>query len=447
MMALRAESGGKSRFDWGLIATVFGLVLVGSLAVFSAASPLHHYGQVIQRHLLALAMGTAMFLFTMNFNYQVFQEQAKAVYALALALLVCVLFFGSIHKGHRAWLDLGIFSFQPSELARTATILVLAAFLTRRLRRAAELETVLYSFAIIAPFLGLIIKQGDFATFLSFFPILLGMLFCAGASLRHLCAITGYAAVAIGFPLLITWCQVHYAAPLPGSWPEVVMRATRLGWHAAAIMAASAVLGLLAWRLAAMMRLQMRGVTFVMIPLIFSAGLLSGIALNAKLKGYQRNRFVAYVAPQEDIQGAAYHVHQSQIAIGSGGLWGKGLFSGTQSQLGFLPERHTDFIYSVVGEEMGFLGTMTILLLYLAMLWRIVVAGRAARDSYGYLVCCGFVSMYTFALALNMGMCLGVIPVAGIPLPLVSYGGSSLAVTLCSLGIVANIYARRYALL
>jgi len=446
-MVLRAESGGKSRFDWGFIATVFGLVLAGTLAVWSASSPLSHFGQVMQRHFMALAMGTAMFVFTMNFNYQVFQDQAKFVYALALALLVSVIFFGAVHKGHKAWLDLGIFSFQPSELARTATILVLAAFLTRRLRRAGELETVLYSFGIVAPLLGLIIKQGDFATFLSFFPILIGMLFCAGASLRHLCAITGYGAVAIGFPLLITWCQVRYAAPMPGSWPEVVMRASRLGWHAAAIMAGSAVLSLLAWRLAAMMRLQMRAITFVVIPIIFSAGLVSGMALNAKLKGYQRNRFVAYVAPQEDIQGAAYHVHQSQIAIGSGGLLGKGLFSGTQSQLGFLPERHTDFIYSVIGEEMGFLGTMSILGLYLLMLWRIVVAGRSARDTYGYLVCCGFVSMYTFALALNMGMCLGVIPVAGIPLPLISYGGSSLAVTLCSLGIVANVYARRYALL
>jgi rod shape determining protein RodA len=446
-MVLRAESGGKSRFDWGFIATVFSLVLVGSLAVFSAASPLHHYGQVIQRHLLALALGTAMFVFTMNFNYQVFQDQSKVVYALALALLLCVIPFGSIHKGHKAWLDLGFFSFQPSELARTASILVLAAFLSWRARRAAELETVLYSFALVAPFLALIIKQGDFATFLSFFPILLGMLFCAGASLRHLCAITGYAAVALGFPLLITWCQVRYAAPLSGSWPEVVMRASRLGWHAAAIMAASAVLSLLAWRLTAMMRLQLRGITFIVLPIIFSAGLLSGIALNAKLKGYQRNRFVAYVAPEEDIQGAAYHVHQSQIAIGSGGLFGKGLFSGTQSQLGFLPERHTDFITSVVGEEMGFWGTMTILGLYLLMLWRIVVAGRSARDMFGYLVCCGFVSTLTFSLALNMGMCLGIIPVAGIPLPLVSYGGSSLAVTLCSLGIVANIYARRYALL
>jgi rod shape determining protein RodA len=446
-MPLRAESGGKSRFDWGFIATVAGLVLMGSLAVWSASIPLPYFGQIMQRHLLALFLGAALFAFAMNFNYQVFQDQAPAVYGLALALLACVIVFGTSHKGHKAWLNLGVAAFQPSELARIAMILVLAAFLTRRARRAAELETVLYSFAILAPVLALIIKEPDFATFLSFFPILLGMLFCAGASLRHLSSITGYALVALGLPMIITWCQIRYAAPAPNSWPDLLMRATHFGWPAVGAMLASALLSLGAWRLAGMMRLQMRTVTFIAIPIVFSVGLLSGIGVNAKLKGYQRNRLTSYMVPQEDIQGAAYHVHQSQIAIGSGGLLGKGLFSGTQSQLGFLPERHTDFIFAVVGEEMGVWGTMTILGLYLLLIWRVVAAGRSARDTYGYLVCCGLVCTFAFSLALNMGMCLGLIPVAGIPLPLISYGGSSLAITLWSLGIVANIYARRYALL
>ena len=186
---------------------------------------------------------------------------------------------------------------------------------------------------------------------------------------------------------------------------------------------------------------------FVAVPIILSAGVISGIAVNAKMKSYQRNRFVAYVAPQADIQGAAYHVRQGQIAIGSGGPWGKGLFNGTQSQLGFLPERHTDFIFAVVGEEMGFVGAITIVGLYLLLIYRIVTIGKAARDRYGFLVCSGLATMFCFELVLNVGMCLGLMPVAGIPLPLISYGGSSLVITLWSLGIVANIYSRRYALL
>jgi len=446
-MTLRAEAGVRSRFDWIFIGTAAGLVLLGSLAIFSAASPIPAYGQIIQRHLIALLLGAGLFAFAMSLNYQVFQDQAPAIYGLILALLACVLLFGTAHKGHRAWIQFASLSFQPSELARTGMILVLAAYLTRRARRITELTTVLGAVGLMAPVLLLILKEPDFATALSFLPILLGMLFCAGASIRHLSAIAGYGMVALGLPLLITWCQIRGASAAPGSWPELLLRSSRLGAPAALAMLAAGLLSLGAWRLAGLLRLQVKAAAFIAVPLIFSAGLVSGIAVNARLKGYQRNRFVAYVAPQEDIQGAAYHVRQSQIAIGSGGILGKGLFAGTQSQLGFLPERHTDFIYAVVGEEMGFWGTMGILGIYLLLIWRVVLAARAARDYYGYLVCCGLAAMLAFALALNMGMCLGLIPVAGVPLPLISYGGSSLAITLWSLGIVANIYARRYALL
>ena len=147
-MSLRAESGGKSRFDWGFIATVAGLVLMGSLAVFSAANPLPYYGQIVERHLLALFLGAALFAFAMNFNYQVFQDQAKTVYGLALALLVCVIIFGTSHKGHKAWLNLGVAAFQrdlayepsyPSgrllallELLLTSTLIALFLLAVRR---------------------------------------------------------------------------------------------------------------------------------------------------------------------------------------------------------------------------------------------------------------------------------------------------------------------------
>jgi rod shape determining protein RodA len=220
-----------------------------------------------------------------------------------------------------------------------------------------------------------------------------------------------------------------------------------MGTATVVVLVGASLLCLGAWRLSIWLRMQARSVFFIAVPIILAAGMLSGIVINSRLKSYQRNRFVAYVAPQADIQGAAYHVHQSQIAIGSGGLLGKGLFSGTQSQLGFLPERHTDFIYAVVGEEMGFAGTTVILGLYLLLIWRIVTIARTARDRYGYLVCCGLAVMFGFEFVLNVGMCVGLLPVAGIPLPLISYGGSSLVITLWSLGIVANIYSRRYALL
>ncbi|MDE2039709.1 MAG: rod shape-determining protein RodA [Elusimicrobia bacterium] len=446
-MLTRAESGAKGRVDWALVFAASSLALIGTLAVFSAASPLASYASILRTHFMALALGALLFLLGMNFNYQIFQDQAKAVYFVALALLAIVLVAGSAHRGHRAWLHMGFFTFQPAELARVVMILVLAAFLDARARKMRDLSTILYTMALAAPVMVLILKQPDFSTALTFLPIMLGMLFCGGADIAHLLAFVGYGLTTIAMPLVYTFVRFHSAELKTEAAARFVMRTSHFGAATASVLLAAAALCLIAWRLSVLLRLRLRAAYFAAIPVVLSAGVLSGIFVNGQMKGYQRDRFVAYVAPQADIQGAAYHVHQSQIAIGSGGPWGKGLFNGTQSQLGFLPERHTDFIFSVVGEEMGFLGTMAILCLYLLLIWRIVAIAKLARDRYGFLVCVGLATMFAFELTLNVGMCLGLMPVAGIPLPLISYGGSSLVITLWSLGIVANVYSRRYALL
>ena len=446
-MPFRAESGVKSRVDWAFVFAVAGLVCLGSVAILSAASPLLHYGQVLQRHFLAMAVGALVFLFGLGFNYQIFQDQAKFIYVVILALLVAVLFVGTVSRGQRSWFHAGFFSFQPSELARIGLILVLANFLDRRSRRIGEFNTVFYTLAVAAPVIALILREPDFSSTISFFPVVIGMLFCAGVDLGHLFLAFGYAVVSMSVPVLYTFLQVRYPMAPHNSLPVLILQVARMGGSTALALLLIAALGFLAWRFSAWMRWQVKPVFFVAVTLVVAAGLVTGNLVNRQIKGYQRNRLVAFVAPQSDIQGASYNVHQSQIAIGSGGLWGKGLFSGTQSQLGFLPERHTDFIYAVVGEEMGFLGTVAILGLYLLVIWRIVVAARSARDRYGFLVCSGMASMLSFSLIVNVGMCLGLMPVAGIPLPLVSYGGSSLGITLWAMGIVANIYARRYSLL
>ena len=376
-----------------------------------------------------------------------FQDQAKALYAAVLVLLVAVLLIGTVHKGHKAWIHFGIFTFQPAEFGRIAVVLVLAAFLDSRARRIRDFSTIILAMLMVSPIMLLILKQPDYSTTLTLIPIMLGMFFCAGADVGHLLAASSFAGSAVAVPLVYTYVQVNYPNAAPGSLAYFVLQTLSLGAATAGLLIGLGLVSVAVWRLAVMLRMHARPIVFVTAPVILSAGLLSGMLINRQMKSYQRNRFIAYVAPQADIQGASYHVHQSQIAIGSGGPWGKGLFNGTQSQLGFLPERHTDFIYAVVGEEMGFVGTMTILALYLLLIWRIVTIGKLARDQYGFLVCSGLATMFAFELTLNVGMCLGLMPVAGIPLPLISYGGSSLVVTLWSLGIVANIYSRRYALL
>lgn len=165
------------------------------------------------------------------------------------------------------------------------------------------------------------------------------------------------------------------------------------------------------------------------------------------LHSYQKMRIMVLFNPNVDPFGSGYHVIQSKISIGSGGFIGQGLFAGTQSQLNFLPENHTDFIFSVIGEELGFIGAILILFLYFVLLYRAISISKASGDSFGSLIACGIFSMWLFQVFINVGMTLGIMPVTGIPLPFMSYGGSALVMNLLCVGLLMNIYLRRKKLM
>lgn len=435
----------KARIDWMMVGALLGLIAIGSVAILSAASPLPTYSQIIQKHFLALGLGVLFFLFGLGFNYQIFQDQAKVIYALALALLVVVLLAGVQHKGAKSWLRFGPISFQPSELARVLTILVLGSFLDSRGNKPHRLSTVAGALAISAPVMLLVLAEPDFSSTLPFIPLLITMLFCAGANPIHLVAVTAFGGIAISMPLMWTLLSLRPRWVATSSLAALLFRIKDFNLHLLFTVCAIFLAAYVAWKVLGMARVFLPGPYFAAGALIVAGALCTGVLVNRQLKGYQRNRFVAFLVPEADPKGAAYNVQQAQIAIGSGGLWGKGIFAGTQSQLGFVPERHTDFIYAVIGEEMGFLGSISVVGLYLFLVSRIVHAARVSRDRYGQLVCSGFAGMYAFYMLINIGMCLGFAPVAGVQLPLVSYGGSNLAVTLFAMGIVANVYSRRYA--
>ncbi len=161
------------------------------------------------------------------------------------------------------------------------------------------------------------------------------------------------------------------------------------------------------------------------------------------LKEYQKNRIRVLFNPESDPFNAGYHVIQSKIAVGSGGLIGKGLFAGTQSQLNFLPENHTDFIFAVLGEELGLVGALLLLLLYFILLYRGILIAATTRDRFGRYIAVGIVSMWLFQIFINVGMTLGIVPVTGIPLPFLSYGVSSLTLNICGAALLINIYMHR----
>jgi rod shape determining protein RodA len=162
------------------------------------------------------------------------------------------------------------------------------------------------------------------------------------------------------------------------------------------------------------------------------------------LKPYQKDRILTFIDPERDPRGAGYQVLQSKIAIGAGGFWGKGLMKGTQNRLGFLPTRHTDFILSVVGEELGFLGVAVILGLLGFILFRALDTARTARDSLGLFIAMGIVGIFFFHIAVNVGMVIGFMPITGIPLPFLSYGGSSVLMAFAALGMILNVRRRRF---
>lgn len=180
---------------------------------------------------------------------------------------------------------------------------------------------------------------------------------------------------------------------------------------------------------------------------VFFILVLAGILLSSSgwflLKDYQKERLQTFVSPHGDPQGSGYNVIQSIVAVGSGGFWGKGLGHGSQSQLNFLPEKHTDFIFAVFAEELGFFGSFAILFLFGVLIYRIRRAALLARDNFGYLMAVGVIIMLFLQILVNVGMNIGLAPVAGVPLPFLSYGGSSMVAVLASAGIVQSIYMRR----
>ena len=447
MMLIRSDAGstGLRRIDWAMMGAIIGLLTIGTISILSAASPLANYPQILHRHFFSLALGVAGFAIGVGLNYQIFQDQSKVLYGFTLAIMVGVLLFGETIRGHKAWFRLPFLAFQPSELAKIWIVLVLSNYLDRRGNRTGRLETLLGAGAIAGPVILLILLEPDYSSAFVLCPVIFSLLFVAGADLTHLASVIGFGLIAALLPFLWTMCAMH------PQWAELsrpiayFVSLSHFNTSVLLTLVGLMALAYIAWRVAGWARVHVPWHYFAVPLLIVVAGLCASIFVNGHIKEYQRRRFMAFLNPDIDPQGATYHVNQALVAIGSGGLVGKGIFSGTQSQLGFLPERHTDFIFAVVGEEMGFLGAGAVLLLYLLLLTRMMRAAEFSRDRYGYLVCAGIGAMFGFYLLVNVGMCLGALPVAGIPLPFVSYGGSSLVVNLWAVGIVANVYSKRYA--
>lgn len=384
-----------------LLAAVALLLTVGSVVVRSALAGMDGGDALFRRHFLGMAIGVVALLVFWIFDYRKLHGWLGPL-ILADALLIIspkIPGLGGTAKGATLWLEVGGFRlFQPSEPAKILFILAIAGVVAQfkgSIDKPRDVARVLSAIAV--PML-LVVAVGDLGTGLVFALIGAGILLLGGLKTRWF-VVLGLSAV-----LLV--------GTLIGA-NGVLNKAFHRGNYDPAYIAAEDK------------------------TTVDDTSLL--------IKRYQMNRLLVFVDPTLDPTGAGYNLEQSKIAIGSGGVSGKGIGSGTQGNLNFLPERHTDFIFSVLGEEMGFLGGVLLLGLYAVLLISSLGVAASSRDLYGSLIVAGIMSMWTFQILENVGMTIGVMPITGIPLPFLSYGASSMVTNLAATGILLSVWARRYS--
>ncbi|GHT38969.1 rod shape-determining protein RodA [Bacteroidia bacterium] len=435
----------RTNVDYIFVGAVFLLVFIGTVMVMSAVAGTGLSAQITRTHIIAVPVAFAAFFFGWFFNYQVYQEQWKWLYGLVIVMLILVLIpgIGSYQRGSRSWIMLPFFSIQPSEPSRVAMILIASAYLAFNIKKVKDVLTFVAVFALILPIFALIMKQPDFSSIVISLPALLALLYCAGVNIFYLVLIFLLGFFAVVFPLAWTYIYLHPELAGQSIIIKIFYGLSSNPWYISVFCLAAGLLTFLTGLALRQFRIFIPAVILVLVAGVVISGFFGGVFINNRMKDYQRKRVEVFLAPSSDPKGAGYNVLQAQIAMGAGGVLGRGVFSGTQSRLGFVPEKHTDFILAVVGEELGLWGTLTVLALYFIILWRIFLIAYNSSDVYGYLVCSGIFSMFFVYACVNFGMLIGLAPVAGIPLPLISYGGSNLAASMWALGIVQSVYSRR----
>lgn len=387
--------------DWFIILTYLILCIIGwfniHAAVYDPSNPSiidldTNYGKQLIFIISAVIIGFVILLLDSKF----FNTFSPVFYGVSILLLILVLIIGRNVGGNQAWIPIGSFRLQPSEFAKFSTCLLLAKYLSSGTIKVQDLKTQIISAVIILFPTALILLQPDAGSALTFTSLIL-VLYREGLS--------GYFLIIEGLSILLFVLTVLYNKYL--------------------------VLGgvfLFAGLLIYFYRKNRKILTITGLGVLFSVLFIFSVdfAYNQILKPHQRNRIDLILGKVNDPRGIGYNLNQSKIAIGSGGLWGKGYLQGTQTKYDFVPEQSTDFIFCTVGEEWGFAGCFVVIGLYLFLLLRIVNIAERQRSSFARIYGYGVASILFFHIFINIGMTIGVIPVIGIPLPFLSYGGSSL---------------------
>jgi rod shape determining protein RodA len=371
------------------------LLLAGLFTIYSAAGKI-----IFFRQLIWCAIGIAGFILAYQIPRRLWENTALYIWLFILLLLVVVLVIGT-GIGSKRWFSIGFINLQPSEFAKLAFVILLAQFWANK-KLSFRIHDLFFPVIATIIYTGLIFLEPDLGTSLVFLPVLAVMLYWKQLTVFHifllfsplLSFIMGFSMYA-WIPFFIFLLIISYK------------KTTIVGWLTA-------------------------------ISVNILSGLLTPI-IWMHMKEYQKARIMGFFSPWLDPKGMNWNLIQSQIAVGSGRLYGKGFLSGTQKKLAFLPNRQTDFIFSTLSEEFGFIGSIIILALYFYLIYQFINTARKAHDEFSSLVAIGLSTVLTYQIIVNIGMVLGLLPITGIALPFLSYGGSSLLFYFLAVGIILNI--------
>ncbi len=398
----------RKKFDFVLAGFLVALILMGCVAIFTASTTTIGEYTTTQSHwwkqLIFAAISLGLVWLLIRLPMPILDLIIVPAYVFNILALIAVLFTPAVNGSHRWFSFFGI-NYQPSESAKLFTILVVARVICKD--NMSELRQILYGLALILVPVLLILIEPDFGTTLVFFFSLLAMLVAADVPLVWLLLLVSPVVSMVSslwWPAIIIWIAVLVGLLL---W-------SRLSWIATSIAAI------------------LNGFIALIMPVFWNG-----------LKDYQQSRIVSFLNPMADPLGAGYQIIQAKIAVGSGSIIGKGWLQGTQKNMNFLPEHHTDFIFSVIGEEFGFLGALLLLIAFALFFWRIITDIGEIKVRERKIASAGIFAYLMFQTFINIGMNIGLVPATGIPLPFVSYGGSNLLFNTLAVGVILKYLNER----
>ena len=424
--------------DFPAFGAVLMLTIIGVMSVFS--SNVNAEGVIVStdyvRQIMWALIGLAVLLSLLGIDYRQLKDYSPYFYLFLIVVLIYTRFFGKVVNGARSWLGIGDLGVQPSEFMKLAVILLLARYLDNS-EHESDAVRIAKSLGIVMLPVALILLAPDLGSALVFFPILFFMLIVAGIQRRHLIFMVLVVASMVLFTILPLWEKYILIRPT-----GFLLLFYQSPYDFILLGLVIIIIALSLWGSISFKKPVYYWISYVSLAL--GIGLALSIAAHKVLKEYQVMRLIVFLDPSIDPRGSGWNIIQSITAIGSGGFAGRGFLAGPQSHNNYIPQQSTDFIFSIIAEEWGFLGGLVVFGLFWLLLHRCAAIMEAVRDRYATYIVAGVMGMVAFHFMINSGMAMGIMPITGIPLLFLSYGGSSLLTIMAAMGIVLGISARRY---